>query len=837
MSSSILIPIIIVLLTIDKFTISCLAIKNNVTFNCSPRERKALLRFKASFSNDQSNNMLSSWKVNSDCCVWLGVECDNASRGHVVGLHLRYHHSSLNSRLRTAAIHLNLSNADFDGVVPQQLDNLPSLRILDLRYGYNLIVDNLLWATNLWSLEYLDMSNVNLNATKDLIKVLGMLPSLVELRLPYCVLNNTNLAPTTNYCANSTLFFNNLQNLDLSQNSLGENFSFCFLHNMTSQSFLDISRNNLHGSTPSALGDLRALRVLNLRGNNLFGSIPSSLGNLRDLKVLNLRDNNLFGPIPSTFGNLRALRVLDLVGNHLSGEIPVSLGQLSNLERIYISFNAFEGTLSNAHFAKLSKLEIFDVRFNYGLKFKTGHDWKPPFRQLKYLSMTSVEIGVQFPQWLQTQKSLSGLELSSCNITGMLPKWVVSFMNLTILDLSDNQVEGQIPELPSRLEVLNLARNFINGPIPDSLCEITALYNLDLSNNHLSGNIPLCLGNLDSLHIARLSSNQISGPIPNSIGQAGSLFWLQLSNNSLTGGIPTSLQNSTRLFALDIGDNKLYGKLPEWIGNNIVFLSALRLRNNKFDGDIPSAYCRLSLLRVMDLANNQLTGNIPNCFRNFSGMLKDDTNKDADLLTDVSLNEMMKGVMREYTTTLGYLVNLDLSSNRLSGKIPSELTILTGLNGLNLSHNHLGGTIPVNIGDMKSVESLDLSSNSLHGIIPQSLSKLTYLSHLNLSNNDLSGLIPTGSQLETLNRSSYEGNPGLCGDPLPKKCHITDNEQPEFRKVKNDDIDKIYLYACIVTGITTGFWGYFGVLVFKRSWRLALFKHMDALISKMLGRY
>ncbi|KAL3652895.1 hypothetical protein CASFOL_002576 [Castilleja foliolosa] len=186
----------------------------------------------------------------------------------------------------------------------------------------------------------------------------------------------------------------------------------------------------------------------------------------------------------------------------------------------------------------------------------------------------------------------------------------------------------------------------------------------------------------------------------------------------------------------------LHGKLPEWIGNQLPVLVALRLRNNKFYGDIPSPYCRLSLIHIMDLANNQLTGNIPNCFWNLSGMAEvEDTFQ--NILSEVSLTENMKGVMREYTSTLGYLVNLDLSSNRLSGKIPLDLTKLIGLKGLSLSHNHLGGTIPVNIGDMKSLESLDLSSNNLHGTIPQSLSKLTYLSHLNLSNNDLSGQIPT----------------------------------------------------------------------------------------------
>ncbi|GFQ08618.1 phytosulfokine receptor 1 [Phtheirospermum japonicum] len=143
----------------------------------------------------------------------------------------------------------------------------------------------------------------------------------------------------------------------------------------------------------------------------------------------------------------------------------------------------------------------------------------------------------------------------------------------------------------------------------------------------------------------------------------------------------------------------------------------------------------------------------------------------------------MKGVMMEYTKTLGYLVNLDLSSNHLVGDIPPELTNLTGLIGLNMSNNHLGGRIPRKIGDMQSLESLDLSSNNLSETIPESLSKLTSLSHLNLSNNDLSRRIPTGPQLQTLNNPSiYESNPGLCGDPLLKKCRINYETPPNVEK-------------------------------------------------------
>ncbi|KAL3635887.1 hypothetical protein CASFOL_020434 [Castilleja foliolosa] len=927
MSSSILISIIVVLLIIENSTICSLATKNNVTFDCIPIEKKALLMFKASFSDDPSINMLSSWKANSNCCSWQGVECDNAVIRHVIGLHLRsprfdialisdeldssilklkyltyldlsgndFSGSSIPSFLGSMKRlqYLNLSDTGFAGTVPHQLGNLSSLRILDLssRQQYQLIVDDLTWATKLSSLEYLDMSSVDLSKTKDVVKVLSTLPSILELRLLESRLDNTNLAD----CVNST-FFTNVQHLDLSSNSFDENSSFCFLRNMTSLRFLDLSDNSLHHKADwisDFLWDKCHLKSLylgsnrfyddisgafrNLSGcasyelenlylghNEFIGHLPNELDELKQLTNLDVSYNMLSGPIPSSIRNLRALKELSLSYNHLGGEIPISLGQLSNLESIHMSYNSFEGTLSEAHFVNLSKLTYIDVRSNNKLKFKMGYDWEPCFHQLKHLQLGSVEIGGPFPHWLQSQKALIHLNLSDCGVKGTIPNWVSSLTNLTNLILFSNFIEGPFPELPSSLTYLDLsdnmitnnlptriadmmpllyhlrlARNLVNGSIPKSLCQMKKLSVLDLSKNHISGNLPQCLGNMSSLSYVMFSSNQISGTIPNSIGGRAycSIQWLQLNNNSLTGELPASLSNCKMLFVLDVGDNKLSGKLPEWIGNNLFFLGVLRLRNNKLYGDIPSAYCRLSRLQMMDLAHNQLTGDVPRC--DFYGMVKDgNITMMSGVLFGVSLSEVMKGVMLEYTGSVSrYLVNLDLSSNHLVGKIPSNLTSLTGLIGLNLSHNHLRGQIPLTIGDhMNSLESLDLSNNNLFGIIPGSLSKLTSLSHLNLSNNNLSGRIPTGPQLQTFNNPScYEGNPRLCGAPLLTKCHASKVENGSDDDDGDMIIDKIYLYAFIVSGIATGFWGYFGVLVFKRSWRLALFRHMDALIGKILG--
>ncbi|KAL3635719.1 hypothetical protein CASFOL_020266 [Castilleja foliolosa] len=768
--------------------------------------------------------------------------------------------------------HLNLFNANFSGVVPHQLSNLSSLRTLDLNpIDGLLIVDDLTWANNLSFLEYLDMSNVYLGSIKDVVKVLGTLPSLLELRMKLSGLDNTILSHT--YCFNSTLF-TNVQHQDLSINNFEGEFP-CFLQNMTSLNYLDLSANHFNSSAhqpfPRLMNlsylDLSSnslnhsatwisdfllnkycrLKSLNLRDNHFHGDISGVFKNIskcssHNLESLDLGSNKFHGHLPEELGELKQLKELDVSGNQLSGEIPIVLGQLSNLEMISISRNAFEGTLSDAHFVRLSKLVRFHASYNYMLKFRVSYNWVPPF-QLKYLDLRSVQIGGQIPDWLRTQKTLTLLDFSNCSITGTMPKWLSSFMNLTDLHLSNNHIEGPISDLASSMTYLFLSNNMmINGSIPDSLCQMKSLKRLDLSKNHLSGNLPDCWGNFESLYIAILSSNQFSGDIPNSIGGAYNLRFLQLNNNTFTGQLPTTLKNCTRLMLLDVGDNKLSGKLPEWdIGqypDGTDGLRFLRLRNNELYDIIPSSYCQLYRLQILDLSQNNLMGSIPHCLGNFSGMVKHE--RLGVEWDGVSLSEVMKGVMMEYTKTSTYTVNLDLSSNNLVGEIPPNLTNLTGLHGLNLSHNHLRGIIPRKIGDMESLESLDLSSNNLSGTIPESLSKLNFLSHLNLSHNNLSGPIPTGHQLQTLNESSnYEGNSGLCGGPLLKKCH-TDNETPP--KVEHDDDDdngeisyKIYLIASIMSGLATGFWGTVGVLVFKRSWRLALFRHMDVLIEKMLG--
>nr|TKR90000.1 hypothetical protein D5086_0000237970 [Populus alba] len=85
------------------------------------------------------------------------------------------------------------------------------------------------------------------------------------------------------------------------------------------------------------------------------------------------------------------------------------------------------------------------------------------------------------------------------------------------------------------------------------------------------------------------------------------------------------------------------------------------------------------------------------------------------------------------------------------------------------------------------LESLDLSSNLFTGRIPVQLADLTFLTVLNLSHNQLEGPIPSGKHFNTFNASSFEGNLGLCGFPMPKECN--NDEAPPLQPSNFHDGD------------------------------------------------
>nr|XP_043619154.1 receptor-like protein EIX2 [Erigeron canadensis] len=825
---------------------------------CSKQERLSLLKFKNTIADDFG--MLSSW-VGNDCCRWIGVHCDNTSGSHVVGLNLKGNYDHFD---------IPLFPSDLPPVKPHFLS---SLRVLDLSISNSLqlllMADDMSWVSGLSSLQHLILTQVDLSGARNRGMVLYKIPSLIELRLGDCGVTIADLG--AHYDLSITL--PNLQHLDLSQMTDSLNYpnktnipdpeSLESLGKLTNLRVLRLTSNRLAGPIPEALGRLRYLEVFNLSSNQLHGpiptflgqlmtifdlsnnqlngSIPASLGRLTALTDLHLESNRLTGPIPASLGNLSSLKVFSLSSNLINGNIPLSIGKFTKLVSFDVSNNSLDGAVSETHLVNLSMLKYLDISYNSMLMFQVSRDWIPPF-QLRSIRLSSCKlVDQEFPQWLRTQMNLEELVMSNANISGPLPRWLQKMSIIRSLDLSHNKLTWSLRNLPlavylDRQATLLLQDNLFNGSIPTLICSRQDLSVLNLSRNRLTDKLPNCLGNL-SLSALLISSNELSGIVPDSIGTSGAL-WIKPDDNYFTGELPRDIWNSHFLQVLDVGENEFSGVLPDITGNE--FLKVVRLHNNNFTGSIPASWCNSSYLHILDVARNSLTGPIPRCFGELSSMV------DAKILAsdgidsefDASVIQVIKGFDLEYTKTLKFVTNMDLSSNQLTGEIPQELTSLILLIGLNLSHNHLSGNIPQKIGNMKALNSLDFSANELSGMIPPSISDLNFLSYLNLSHNNLSGRIPTGNQLQTFTDqpSIYTGNRDLCGAPLPRNCSNPDDpptiiSQPNFKLA--EEPKKVWFYLDILSGFATGFWGIVVVLVFKKRWRKKLFMFSERTMDKI----
>ncbi|CAH9139879.1 unnamed protein product [Cuscuta epithymum] len=452
---------------------------------------------------------------------------------------------------------------------------------------------------------------------------------------------------------------------------------------------------------------------------------------------------------------------------------------------------------------------------------------------IQHLSLSQTGIIGTIPGNLGNRlPALTHLNLSMNGLEGSMPENFGNSMSaLTHLDLWGNSLEGAIPHSLFNVSALYLSWNKFTEL--NSLCDIkavAALRILDISFNHLSGTLPDCWENLRSLAFLNLANNHnLSGSLPTSIGSLASLEGLHLDHNNFTGTLPSSMKICSSLVVLHLGHNKLLGPIPDWVGENLTRLAVLVLRSNKFNASVPSSLCRLQSLQLLDLSVNHISGTLPDCLSNLTGMTVHEPHPSATISYEGvsqgdTIDIVWKGQVIQLQTTLGLIKSFDLSSNMLSGEIPTEITSLDGLVSLNLSRNNLRGQIPPRIDNLSNLETLDLSHNHLSGSIPQSLALIHRMSFLNVSNNNLSGKIPDGTQLHSFDASTYTGNLGLCGDPLPHSCR-RESTHPTI-----EEADKFFcheFYASMGVGYAVGFLGVIVNILFIRSCRFAYFKLLD----------
>lgn len=134
------------------------------------------------------------------------------------------------------------------------------------------------------------------------------------------------------------------------------------------------------------------------------------------LEHLNLSGSRLFGQLTNQLGQFKNLNTLLLGYNSISGLIPPALGKLGCLQHLDLSYNMFNETVSEIHFANLTRLLQFGASGN-SLTLKFSPHWVPHFK-LQNLSLSYVPLGPQFSSWLRThaQKHLTYIDISNLSI-------------------------------------------------------------------------------------------------------------------------------------------------------------------------------------------------------------------------------------------------------------------------------------------------------------------------------------------------------------------------------------------------------------------------------------
>ncbi|KAK7267363.1 hypothetical protein RIF29_20033 [Crotalaria pallida] len=818
---------------------------SSLEVQCNEKDKHALLSFKKGVIDP--SNKLFSWSTQQDCCQWEGVECDNIT-SRVIGLGLEcsttlptYSDKVDKSHCLTGSInlsslfqleflnYLDLNNNDFLSIQFDYVVNSSSiLRYLDLSSNEDLLVDNLEWLSRVSSLEYLDLSLINLYKVTNWLQLVAMLPSLSNLHLFQCQLEDIH--PSLRYA------------------------------NFTALQALILEQNNFDSELPKWLFNLSSpISYIDLGSNFLRGQLPKALPNFPNLESFYLDQNYLDGQIPEWFGKLKHLQELSLQGNNFSGFIPISLGNASSLIELDLSSNPLTGVLSERNFANLSKLERLGINLKT-LILEFDYHWIPPF-QLRQLSIAPVYPKV--PDWIYTQGSLHQLYIwnSKLSFEDQDKFWIFAsrieflylqenlidgdlsnvMLNSTFTRMKSNDIKGGLPRLSSNVVFADMSNNSFSGSISPLLCDHNKMLNgksnnlkyLDISNNRLTGGLTDCWNNWKSLVHINLGSNNLTGGIPQSMGLLSNLTSLHLHENSLFGEISPSLKNCHSLLVFNVRENKLSGNIPNWIAQGA---KILQLRSNQFSGNIPPQICQMSSLIILDFGNNRISGHLPNCLNNITAMVFNNATlsklsfcyqlDNTYFFIKDSLELVTKGQGSHYKENLHFMSLVDLSSNELSGTIPPQMFSLVGLHSLNLSHNKLTGGMPKEIGKMKNLESLDFSANKLSGEIPQSMSSLSFLSYLNLSFNNFIGQIPSGTQLQGFGALSYIGNPDLCGPPLTKSCSRDDKSKDTKHKDKNISEFMSWFYIGIESGFVTGFLGVVGVIFLNRKWRHAYFKFL-----------
>jgi Leucine-rich repeat (LRR) protein len=319
-------------------------------------------------------------------------------------------------------------------------------------------------------------------------------------------------------------------------------------------------------------------------------------------------------------------------------------------------------------------------------------------------------------------------------IAGTLPPDIGLFSGMEQLRLWDSQYGGTIPTtlgLMSSLQGIYMNNNKFSGTLPSQVAGLTNLRRLDLERNFLTGEPPVELFQLSRLEDLNIANNAFTGTIPDELYLSSSIKFVNLDDNNFSGTLSTMIGTMAQLLEIRFSFNSLFSTIPDEIAN-LTSLQGFSASHSQLWGTVPTGIFKTSTT-YLNLSWNNFTGRIPT---------------EIGLLSNVKyLHCDENSLTGPIPTEIGHLTalskELHLSSNLLSGTLPTELGRLTSMSAFWVNRNRLSGTVPSEISRLVALTNLKMGDNALlSGTVPSELGLLTSLEELTAFGSSLTGEVP-----------------------------------------------------------------------------------------------
>ncbi|CAL9115676.1 unnamed protein product [Musa textilis] len=540
--------------------------------------------------------------------------------------------------------YLDLYNNSITGEIPSSIGNLTNLVHLDL--SSNNIIGSI--PETIGDLQNLQDLNLGRNAINGQIpKMIGRLHRLQALDMSYNNLSG-QIPMTMGGLCNLTFLFLSHNNIGGELTNLFDGLSTC--SQGASLSILQLNGNNLSGIIPPSMGQLSQLQELDLSSNSLEGNITEAhFSNLTSLSELTVASNSLNVILPNDWHPSFSAETIDMSFCHIGAKFPDWIKTQQQLQDLYLSSNHLTGRLFSApqsmldlsnnsfvgpillDFAKATNhflLSLLSLSHNY------INDNLPPFfcnvDSLAVLDLSNNHLIGEVPDCHNSFPIfLQSLHLNNNNLSGRIPSFLKYCDQLITLDLGENKFFDKILTWIGRhhssLKVLRLRSNLLHGVIPENIVNLISLQVLDLSSNNLSGSLPTSLGNFtamvevqnDTRPTIEENFSYIESSLlitKGSMVEYTTILWLvtsiDLSNNHLSGEISKELTKLLGLYFLNLSNNLLTGRILEKMGD-MKQLESLDLSMNNLTGEIPLSFSSMNFLARLNLSYNNLIGKIP----------------------------------------------------------------------------------------------------------------------------------------------------------------------------------------------------------------------------------